>query len=47
MRGEEVDGLEEITNTTPANHEAEMDMMFNQSILQGDDTNIGRLSITN
>ena len=46
MREEEIDGSAEVDEAQPEDAEAEMNEMFNQSILEGCE-NVGRLSITN
>ena len=46
MRDEEIDGSAEVDQSQPVDAEAEMNEMFNQSILEGSE-GVGRLSITN
>ena len=47
MREEEISGMDEINNTEPEDPEAEMNAMFDQSILDPNGQTVGRLSIAN
>ena len=46
LRDEEINGMEEVDNSAPADEEAEMNRMFNESILDGAKAPMGRHSIT-
>ena len=46
LRDEEIDGQDQVDQANPEDAEAEMNNIFNESILEGSG-NVGRLSITN
>ena len=46
LRDEEINGMDEVDNSAPKDDEAEMQDMFNQSIIEGG-KGVGRVSISN